>query len=105
MLNIDFNLNVKKVGYPIFFTNNTCTKCAGVGTLKFVDIFGNTTDQEIHALERIQCTKCGAKYGINWEVGNDGKMHPMLTDYTAENMFNNMLNHWKIKRNHGSKVI
>lgn len=104
MLNIDVNVQVRKVRYPVIFDNNTCTKCGAQGTLGFVDIFGKDAKQEIHPLERIQCKKCGAKYGIQWNKEPDGKMIPTPTDYDVVSMFNNLINHKKIKTN-GSNVL
>ena len=105
MLDISVNVDVKKTTYPILFTNNTCVQCAAVGTLKFVNIFGRPSSQEIHPLERIQCMKCGAKYGIHWEADNDGTLHPNPVDYDASLMFSNMLNHSKIKRQGNKKLL
>ena len=104
MLDIDVNIEVRKITYPIIFTNNTCTSCGAEGTLGFVDVFGREATQEIHALERIQCKKCGAKYGIQWDADDSGKLIPTPTDYDVSVMFNNLINHGNIKRN-GSKIL
>lgn len=92
MLNIDINVDIKKTRYPIMFNNNTCVACGATGTLKFLDIFGKPVTQEIHALERIQCMACGAKYGIHWVPDIDTKeLKPIPTDYDAKIMFKNFL--------------
>ena len=104
MLNINVNLDIRKTTYPIISNNNTCTACGGVGTLKFVDIFGRQVSQEIHALEKIQCNKCGAKYGIQWDSNDKGEMVPTPTDYDASVMFNNLLNYSRIKK-HGTNIL
>ena len=97
MLDISVNVDVKKITYPILFDNNTCVQCGARGSLRFIDIFGRTTNQEIQPLERIQCMKCGAKYGIKWKP-EGGNLIPQPTDYGADVMFTNLINHRKIKK-------
>ena len=105
MLNIDVSINVKKTRYPIIFTNNTCTMCGATDTLRFVDVFGRRTREEIHPLEKIQCSNCGAKYGIQWDMHDDGKMYPTPTDYDASVMFGNLIRHTFVDKKRYSKEI
>lgn len=97
MLDINIDVELKKVSYPILFDYNRCVKCGAEGTLKFVDIFGRKVNQEIYPLEKIKCFNCGAKYGIQWNMQKDGKLNPKAVDDDIGLMFKNIINHTLFK--------
>ena len=102
MLNINVNLdvNVSKPTYPVYFDKNICVACGAENTLTFVNIFGKECREEIHPYDHIKCTKCGAKYSIEWMNNKEtGKMKPIPSDPSLVKNFMNLVTSKKIKDN------
>lgn len=97
-INVDMNVNVTNPTYPVYFDNNTCVACGAENTLTFVNIFGKPCREEIHPYDFIKCTKCGAKYSIEWKPNKEtGKMKPIPSDTSLVRTFMNVVKSKKIK--------
>jgi hypothetical protein len=98
-IDIDLNININHHKLPIKFNNNQCVVCAGQGTLKMVDIFGNIVESNIHPLDHITCTNCGSNFSIDWRKNSEGKMIPTACDGSFKRDMQNLIKYPKLRNN------
>ena len=93
MLGIDVNIEIKDTHYPIYFDGvNACVKCGAENSIEMIDKFGSKASAEIHPLDHMRCSKCGALYSIKWVKNKDGEgMHPCAVDPSIARQFSNFV--------------
>lgn len=101
MLNLGYTLEVKKLQMPIYFKKrNECVHCGTVGSLVFIDKFGNESRHEVKAFDHIKCKRCGRLYSILWEsIDGSAKMYPSAVEPSISRDFMNVVNHSRISKN------
>lgn len=104
-LNVDIKINTGRPRMPLIIVGkNQCIHCASEGTLEKIDIFGNTSKQEIYPLEHIRCKACGYTYSIKWEDNGKGELIPVPVNPSIKQEIVNTMNYLKIRKN-GKKEI
>lgn len=95
-VNLNVDIDLKEVHFPIYFERkNICVSCGETGTLKFINIFGRESSHEVHTIEHIKCSKCGATYSIKWSKDEEtGKLYPSAVD---KSMYTDFVNSFKNK--------
>ena len=94
-LNVNVDVDLNRTKLPIFFDGkNECVVCGEVGTLDFIDKFGNRHNDEIRAFDHIMCRKCKTIYSILWQrlKDNPAKMYPSAVEPNIGKDFTNMIN-------------